>query len=90
MPKTRSIAVWDTTPGLMPIYYTNAMERPLRRRAPCKKSGRLCKAAIDDAQPYNQPDLREEPRSPVISTLGRFNLHRNEALRRTNVFTDKD
>lgn len=24
MPKTRSIAVWDTTPGRMPIYYTNA------------------------------------------------------------------
>ena len=24
LPKTRSIAVWDTTPGRMPIYYTNA------------------------------------------------------------------
>lgn len=25
LPKTRSIAVWDTTPGRMPIYYTNAI-----------------------------------------------------------------
>jgi len=67
--------------------------RPLRFVLPPSHQRRLFRGAAFRAfysiraQPGAQADLRQKPRSPLSSTLGRFHGHRSRPQVRANIFS---